>query len=414
MLKLNFGAVALMATGLAASANATTFSTADYQNATAGVQAMRELNLIVLGDLSSGHEVEGKAFIGGNVSGNAENFGIGNAEFNRKNQGFAANSRPTLTVGGNVSSGVHINNGAIGNTGKTVSSGESSLADVGGNVTGTVGLNLDGSIRVGGTFNGSNFNPSAAKRATYGVSASNLQAQDLAFVTQDASLANSVTGLAKSIGTQTSALNTQLTTLSNILGSLTANATLNTSDHNNINVSYDGTVASTGYAVININASDLLGYSGTLNFNLLGDGNGGYVTTLVNVIGANSGTAFQLNFGTGPAKLDQNVIWNFESTGTPTQTVSFGTEWFGSVLAPTATVSNNNAINGSVIAKMFNQGGEVHLGTFAGTTHFLVTTDTPPPGAVPEPASWMTMLMGFGIIGSLIRGKRRKGSLAAA
>jgi len=123
MFKLNFGTVALMATGLAASANATTFSIADYQNATAGIQAMKELNLIVIGDLNSGHEVEGKAFIGGNVSGNAENFGIGNADFNRKNQGFAANSRPTLTVGGNVSSGVQINNGAIGDTGKTVSSG---------------------------------------------------------------------------------------------------------------------------------------------------------------------------------------------------------------------------------------------------------------------------------------------------
>ena len=42
------------------------------------VTAMKELNLIVLGDVSMSQEVEGKSFIGGNVTGGGQ-FGTGNA-----------------------------------------------------------------------------------------------------------------------------------------------------------------------------------------------------------------------------------------------------------------------------------------------------------------------------------------------
>jgi hypothetical protein len=48
-------------------------------NASADLQAMRELNLIVLDNLNAGHETEGKALIGGSVTGRNSNFGIGNA-----------------------------------------------------------------------------------------------------------------------------------------------------------------------------------------------------------------------------------------------------------------------------------------------------------------------------------------------
>ena len=53
--------------------------TAGYLVAKNGLQAMRELNLIVLDNLNAGHETEGKAFIGGNVTGNTSNFGVGNS-----------------------------------------------------------------------------------------------------------------------------------------------------------------------------------------------------------------------------------------------------------------------------------------------------------------------------------------------
>ena len=101
-------------------------------------------------------------------------------------------------------------------------------------------------------------------------------------------------------------------------------------------------------------------------------------------------------------------------------TLSINAAIYGSVLAPKATVTGDHQLNGSIVAKVFNYSGEVHLGTFNGSTGFLVA---PPPNdggghvgtpGVPEPASWMTMLLGFGVIGSLIRSQRRKERLAAA
>lgn len=54
------------------------------------------------------------------------------------------------------------------------------------------------------------------------------------------------------------------------------------------------------------------------------------------------------------------VIWNFyEATS-----IAFGAEFWGTVLAPYASVSNNNALNGSVVVASFTQGGEVHLPVF--------------------------------------------------
>ena len=406
---MKFGTLLSATAGIAllvvAPAAATSFTAAQVQQASAGLQAMRELNLIVLGNLTSGAEVEGKAFVGGSMSGNSENFGIGSSA--HSSQGFAANGRATLTVGGNLASGVHVNDGINGGTGTQISSGLASMADIGGNVTGEIGLNVSpATIRVGGSFNGQNFNPGANRTATYGTTASNLQAQDLPYVVHDASLANPQTGLAATISAQTGALTGDLIQLSAILSSLSANAAFDTSNHNNIFVSYDPGAVATGYAVIDVNASDLMGYSGTLNFNQLSSG-GHPLTTIVNVIGSGN-YVFALNVN-NPA-LDQNVIWNFGSANSLTTQ----TEFYGSVLAPTVTLHNANAINGSVVAQTFFQGGEVHLGTFAGGSHFLVTQSGGGTGAAPEPASWALMLLGFGATGSIIRDRNRKERLAAA
>jgi len=408
-LNVRFGillsATAGMALLVAAPAAATSFTPAQVLQASAALQAMRELNLIVLGDLTSGAEVEGKAFVGGSVSGSNENFGIGSSA--HPGQGFAVNSRATLTVGGNVGADIHINNGLNGSTGTSTSSGLASVADVGGNVTGTVGVNVSpAAIRVGGSFNNQNFNPAADRTATYGTTASNLQAQDAPFVVHDAGLAAAQTGLAATIAGQTATLTADLTQLSTMFSSLTANAAFNTSDHNNIFVTYDPTAIATGYAVIDVNASDLMGYSGTLNFNLLSSG-GNPLTTIVNVIGSGNYN-FALNVNN--AALDQNVIWNFASANSLTTQ----TEFYGSVLAPTTILNNKNAIDGSVVARTFFQQGEVHLGTFAGYGGFFETTTGGGTGGVPEPASWALMLLGFGATGSLIRRQRRKERLAAA
>ena len=79
-------------------------------DAAAGLKAMKELNLIVLGDLkANGQEVEGKTFVGGNLSGGGTNWGIGNAT-----QGAAVSDWRNLTVNGDNSNSGQINNGSNG------------------------------------------------------------------------------------------------------------------------------------------------------------------------------------------------------------------------------------------------------------------------------------------------------------
>jgi hypothetical protein len=73
----------------------------------------------------------------------------------------------------------------------------------------------------------------------------------------------------------------------------------------------------------------------------------------------------------------------------------------GSVLAPLARITNITPIEGSVVARSFKQGGEVHLGTFG-------FDDLPGggTGVVPEPASWAMLITGFGLVGAAARRRR--------
>ena len=45
-------------------------------DANVGLQVMREYNLVVLGNLKSSSEVEGRTFVGGNLTGNSSNYFI--------------------------------------------------------------------------------------------------------------------------------------------------------------------------------------------------------------------------------------------------------------------------------------------------------------------------------------------------
>ncbi|MBW8743237.1 MAG: choice-of-anchor A family protein [Sphingomonas sp.] len=369
-------------------------ATVDQAKAVAGLQAMRELNLIVFQDLQSGHEVEGKAFVGGNVSGNAENFGVGNT-----NQGAAANNRSILTVGGNiVANNIQVNNGSNGNGGAHVADNVTNTADVGANITGSLGLNVQpGHVRVGGSFNNQNFNPSSTKTVAYGQSATNLQPQDAPYVVQDPSLAAPGTGLAATIAVQTATLQDDLTNLSNLLGGLNSLATITGTGS-----ALDYAGATNGVAVFTMTATAF--QDSNANFDTLFTGMPSNVVTIINVLGTNLIENGNLNTNA----INQSVIWNFNQA----TTVSLK-GFHGSVLAPNAVVSNSSAIEGSIVAKLFQQNGEVHLGTFNGITPFQVPTGGGT-GSVPEPATWAMMLLGFGVTGSAIRRKRREERRAAA
>ena len=152
--------------------------------------------------------------------------------------------------------------------------------------------------------------------------------------------------------------------------------------------------ASTGLSVFNITAA------AANNFTLTATQPGAVV--LINVAGT---SASFTNMGFSFTGIDAaHVLFNFQDATTLTLG---GVGFMGSILAPKADVNfNNGNIAGTLIAKSFSGNGEFHLATFQGTL-----LDAPKPikqAAVPEPSSWMTMIVGFGVAGFAVRRSRRR------
>ena len=64
-----------------------------YADTPSGISALSEWNLVVLGDLVSSSEVEGRTFVGGNLSGTSSNYNISSvAGSNYGVAGLTANS----------------------------------------------------------------------------------------------------------------------------------------------------------------------------------------------------------------------------------------------------------------------------------------------------------------------------------
>lgn len=299
-----------------------------------GEQVLEQFNLVVLGNMSGGHDVEGRALIQGNLTGNSTTF--------FKNGNTAPSSQyPALMIGGNQNANsINVNNGGS--------------IEVGGNVTKNINMNGNGNAYVGGSVTGgANINTSGTK-----------------VIGQPVPVA---------IPTFTSVM----TGLSNTLKALTANATASISANTGIfNASGLGNLVTFNIA----NGANFFNSIGQISFTL-----GSASTVIINVGGTTLNIAENWLNGVGTSVAD-NIVWNFyEATS-----ITFGTEFFGAVLAPYATVSNNNALNGSVVVKEFNQGGEVHQYQFSGDL----------PGSVPEP---MTLgLLGISMLGLFAATRRKK------
>jgi choice-of-anchor A domain-containing protein len=331
-------------------------------SAVQGLQDLQELNLIVLGNMSGGDDVEGKTFVGGNLT-NAATYGNG-----RSNQGFAPSSFVTLTVGGNVSGNLNINNGPNGSLANGVTP-EGAL--IGGNA-GTVNINgTPASLIVGGTVG--NFNPNG-----------------------DTYQPNAGPSIAAGIAMQTATFVSDLSALSSALAALPETTG---SSYDNSNPNSDTFTAANGgqgYAVIDITAGQAA-FASASNFvyDIPQVGNG-YLPTIINVTGS---TSYDLSANSNLSAYNPYVIWNFVGA----TSITLNRQFNGSLLAPLATLSNSTPIEGAVAVQNFNQGGEVHLGTFAGSTG-LTNTLT---GGVPEPAAWALMLVGVGGVGLAQRTRRR-------
>ncbi|NJC08571.1 collagen-binding domain-containing protein [Polymorphobacter fuscus] len=370
-------------------------------NASAGLQAMRELNLIVLGDMKAGHETEGKAFIGGNVTGSTSNFGIGNAS-----QGAAVSTRRTLTVGGDVGPTMNINQGSNGGNGNVATSpgiliggnyagGNFNVAgaaiDIGGNFSsGNVNLTNGQTVNVGGniTANANGNNNSQTVNAGGSI---NGNANGAVFNANKGAGWNAAT-TSLAVAAERVQLQSDLQALSSTLSGLANTSNVTSSGANNPVIhAVDG---GQGYAVLNLTSAFFTDYAGQLSYDLPSTS----LPLIVNVAGTGAFT-WGLNPAGGNKAYNQSVIWNFYEASS----INFTTMFNGSVLAPYATISNNTPIEGSVAVLGFNQGGEVHLGTYALGESFLTSTT---PGTVPEPTVWAMLIGGFGLVGAAMRKRR--------
>ncbi|MTJ83594.1 MAG: VPLPA-CTERM sorting domain-containing protein [Telmatospirillum sp.] len=182
-------------------------------------------------------------------------------------------------------------------------------------------------------------------------------------------------------GVSISSFEKPLIALSNQLSTLAANSWLPPAGNNEVINPSD---VKGGVAVFDISAQDLknIGHYGiTINTN-------GASSVIFNVSGdtityaANDNQAFGAN----------KILWNFYEA----KTVTLDSGIVGTVLAPNATVTSQNWINGSLIANAWKGIGELHSYGFDGGL----------PSPVPEPASTGLLLAGLAGLG-LLRHRRR-------
>jgi choice-of-anchor A domain-containing protein len=317
-----------------------------------------QFNLVVLGNLNDSADVEGRAFVGGNVSGSFTN-GLTPGDITPSPAGYN-----TLTVDGNVSGQVNINNGGftVGGNAANINANHSggTVSQVGGNVA---NINLNGgALHYGGNASGNiNLNGGATKAQVAGLSTNPLPV---------------------------STFNT-LSALSLTLNGLTATSTAFVDGGNH--AIFNAVAGANGQAVFNISASlaAQIFSAASFQFNL-----GTATSVIINV--DDSGTINDTANFNGTA-IAQNLLWNFVGT----QDINFGTEFAGTVLATNATVTNSGPIDGTLVAANANLNGEVHSHPYDGTL--------PDPGGVPvpEPASGAVILVGLGALTML---RRRRAS----
>jgi choice-of-anchor A domain-containing protein len=339
-------------------------------DANVGLQVLREYNLYVLSDLNSTSSVEGRTFVGGNLSGGSDYYKYNGG----KTPPPSATNAPGLTVVGSSSGSKNLHNG--------------SGALVGGSVSG--GWNLNGSapqnITIGGSASG--INGSKGSSITVGGAASGVNGNGATVKTNQG-----LPGFAAGLQVQASDYAMGVKDLSAYLAGLTPTDAVTFPQSNLMKFE----PKSTGkIAVFSFDNADVFKTAGQLQFLT-----GGFDTIIVNVGGTSATLA--KNFINSSADLGQHVIWNFYelayNPASPAQNLNFKTAFYGSILAPGAYATNNNHLEGSAVFGKLDQRGQVHLNGFNGG----LTIGS----AVPEPATWAMMIIGFGLLGSAIRRKRR-------
>jgi len=321
-------------------------------------EVLQQFNLVVFGDAKSSSHVDGRTYIGGNVTG---------GDYVLHANDMPASEYAGLVVGGNASN-LNVNGGGISVGGNLSNANiNKGSAYVAGNAS-SVNFN-GGTAYVGGTTSGSNFNGGRSYTAATQQSTATIEStmRDLAL---------------------------QLAGLS---------STGSTVSINGNKATFNAVADANGLAVFDLTSIDTALFKlGEFEFNL-----GGADTVIFNV--DDLVISIFANFLGGSAQaIGANVIWNFYNATDITLYSQFG----GSVLAPNAALTNYNNIEGSVVVSSIDQRGEIHLQPFSGTlpttttdepptttpptttppTTIPPTTSLPPENHVPEPGSLALML----------------------
>ena len=291
------------------------------------LEAMRDYNLIVFDDFRLNHDIQGGIYVDGNLS----NGNMVGSNFTSYSGGSG------LTVTGNV-------------TGQNIKVKNSDVR-IGGSVSGSIEVQDSGSAYIGGSTPGT-------VRLTGNTQGRTVQTND----------ANAVPVLDRA----------DFFGLSADLASRAAETSYSGADirdRNNFRI----TVAdqnNDGIGIVNL-AADF--FSNVNSYGLFGEGLSSLDTIIINVAGTN--LDINANWQTGGLMSNlfasQHIIWNFFEA----EVLNFGTQIFGSVLAPGAHVTNRTPIDGTLVAGSFAQDGQVHLPGYVGTA----LSFAPPPQLRPGP-----------------------------
>jgi choice-of-anchor A domain-containing protein len=273
---------------------------------------------------------------------------------------------------------------------------------------GSTQSDIEGAAVIGGNFSGATMynNPTSSTPAGYGAltvfgntsgNSININNGGSAYVagTQGANI--NFNGGGSYIGSPSSTIGdfeNSLNSLSQSLSQLSATGVLPTAGNNEV---ITATPGANGVAVFNITAAQLaLIPSFQINMN-------GASSVIFNVSGTT--VNFNANDESGVAGAN-NIIWNFYAATSVNITTQIG----GTVLATLANVTNQNQIDGALVANSWNGTGELHDYGFDGV---LPTADVVAATAsVPEPAS--LVIFGAGLAGlGMIQRCRRKGGRPA-
>jgi choice-of-anchor A domain-containing protein len=303
------------------------------------LEVLQQFNLVTLGDAASSSHVDGRAYIGGNLSGN-------NAVMGMHPDTVPKSNYTALTVRGNAA-GTQVTAGGMTVLGDasndTVNNGVAAIA---GNASKS-SFNGTGGSYVGGKSSGNNANSGKLAGSQAAAQFETAGSTNMAEVLGSASLS-----LAAFTGT----------------GSYW--------DVKGSRVTFHAVADKNGVAVFDLSPVDeLLGY-GEFAFDL-----GGASSVIFNS-DITSGTIAANFLGGSAQAIASRVIWNFYSASSLNLNAQFG----GSVLAPQATLTNRNNIEGGVFVKGLNQQGEIHQGAYTGVLPQAQQRQTVS-GEVPEPAS---------------------------